>query len=107
MANKYNAKRTEYNGRTYHSKKEADYATQLDMQRHAQNPKDKVIKWIPQVKFAISINEKHICNYYLDFTVFYGDGHVEHIDVKGVKTPVYKLKKKCVEALYYIEIKEV
>lgn len=28
-------------------------------------------------------------------------------DVKGVKTPMYRLKKKCVEALYGIEIREI
>ena len=29
-----------------------------------------------------------------DFVVTYSDGHVEVIDVKGVRTDVYKLKRK-------------
>lgn len=45
--------------------------------------------------------------YVVDFIVFYSDGTVEFVDVKGVKTDMYLLKKKQVEHLYPIEIKEV
>jgi hypothetical protein len=44
--------------------------------------------------------------YFADFKVTYGDGRVEVVDVKGVKTPLYRFKKKCVEAGYNIIIKE-
>ena len=52
------------------------------------------------------INNKKICIYYLDFLVEYADGHIEHHDVKGFATPVYKLKKRLVEAVYAIKIME-
>ncbi len=45
--------------------------------------------------------------YVVDFIVFYTDGIVEFVDVKGQSTPMYVLKKKQVEYLYPIEIKEV
>ena len=45
--------------------------------------------------------------YKVDFQVFYEGGDVEFVDVKGVKTAMYILKKKQVESLYPIEIKEV
>lgn len=46
---------------------------------------------------------KRIFSYYCDFLI---DGK-EYIDTKGVKTPIYNLKKKLIESLYGIEIKEV
>jgi hypothetical protein len=45
--------------------------------------------------------------YVVDFQVFYPDGSVEYIDVKGMQTQMFKLKKKQVEALYPITIKIV
>ncbi len=42
-------------------------------------------------------------SYYADFLV---DG-ARVIDTKGVKTPIYKMKKKLIESLYDIEIEEV
>lgn len=41
-----------------------------------------------------------------DFQYWEGDARVVE-DVKGVKTPVYQLKKRIVEALYGIRIKEI
>jgi len=45
--------------------------------------------------------------YLVDFMIIYPDGKVEYIDVKGVKTSVYIIKKKQVEALYPIKIIEI
>ncbi len=42
--------------------------------------------------------------YRADFRVMYQDGTVEVIDVKGVQTPVFKLKAKCM-AHFYPEVK--
>lgn len=51
----------------------------------------------------------HVGVYVADFQ--YRDqaagGHTVVEDVKGMKTPVYRLKKKIVEACYGIEIREV
>ena len=38
--------------------------------------------------------------YTADFKVTYADGHVEIIDVKGIKTEVFKLKRKIFEFQY-------
>lgn len=53
------------------------------------------------------MNGKKICKYIADFRVTYADGRIEVVDVKGVRTGVYRLKKKLVEAQYGIIIIEV
>lgn len=100
---KYNNKKTEYNGRTYDSKREAHRAWELDMLQKAGEVKE--IEYQPV--FECVVNNKKICKYIADFKITYSDGHVEIEDVKGYKTDVYKLKKKLVEALHNIIILEV
>jgi len=104
---KYRNVQTEYGGRQFMSKKEAEYAMQLDYMRKATSPRDKVVEWVPQVPFQVVLNGKKICKYIADFKVTYADGRVEIVDVKGVRTDVYRLKKKLVEAQYGIQIIEV
>lgn len=61
-----------------------------------------------QPRYPLVVNDLKVGEYRADFSYFdneIGKWVVE--DVKGVKTPVYKLKKKLVSALYGIEIKEV
>jgi hypothetical protein len=45
--------------------------------------------------------------YIADFTYFEKDGQQVIEDVKGVRTPVYRLKKKIIEAEYGIAITEI
>jgi hypothetical protein len=104
---KYGNLKTEYDGYVYMSKKEANYAQQLDYLKKAKDPRDKVISFERQVPFQIILNGVKICKYMADFKVIFGDGHIEIIDVKGVRTQTYRLKKKLVEAQYGIVIKEV
>lgn len=53
-----------------------------------------------QVPFTLLDGYKHKgkavrgIKYYADFVVTYADGHREVIDVKGMRTEVYKIKKK-------------
>lgn len=103
---KYRNVQTEYAGLKFMSKKEAEYAMQLDWQKKAKG-KDKVLEWVPQVPFQVVLNGIKICKYIADFKVTYADGRVEIVDVKGVRTDVYRLKKKLVEAQYGIQIIEV
>lgn len=109
--NKFNAKRTVYAGVTYDSKKEARYAAQLDMQRKAEDPRIRVVGVARQVRYKIVVNGTLIGTYVLDFLVRYADNHKEHIDVKGLRTgaayELFRLKKKLVETIYHIKIKEV
>jgi hypothetical protein len=43
----------------------------------------------------------------IDYLVFYTNGVVRYIDVKGVETEMFKAKKKLVEALYPVKIDTV
>lgn len=104
---KYGNVKTVYKGQTFDSGKEAGYAKLLDTLRRAKNERDRVVSYETQFIYEIKVNGKHIANYFADFLVFYADGHSEVIDVKGVRTDVYKLKKKLVEAIHGIEIKEI
>jgi hypothetical protein len=60
-----------------------------------------------QPRFDIIVNHKKIGFYKADFRYVDEDGlsHIE--DAKGVSTPVYRLKKRLVEAMYSIVIEEV
>ena len=51
-------------------------------------------------------DDKVMFKYYADFEYYENDEYIVE-DVKGVKTPVYKLKKKLIEAQYKIRITEV
>jgi hypothetical protein len=104
---KYGNLKTEYNGYVYMSKKEANFAQELDYLKKATDPKERVVSFERQVPFQIEVNGKKICKYLCDFKVLYKDGHTEIIDVKGVRTNIYTLKKKLVEAIHGIVIKEV
>ena len=52
-----------------------------------------------QPSFKCLIDNKLVCTYRADFSYFTKTSRVVE-DVKGVKTPVYRIKKKLVEALY-------
>ncbi len=58
-----------------------------------------------QVKFPIVVNGCKICTWIADF-VYYENGEMITEDAKGYKNRVYKLKKKLVEAVYGIKIRE-
>jgi len=93
--NKYGAVKQTYNGRSYHSKKEAAYAMELHMRELA----GEITEIIPQYPLRLYVNGKKICNYYMDFKITLADGTVELIEVKGFETDVWRLKWKLTEAL--------
>lgn len=99
------------NGKVYASKKEMTYAIKLNSLKKAKRKEDRVVSVEEQVKFSLDVNGCHICNYILDFKVYYGDGRIEHIDVKGyTKGTIYrlfKMKSKLMEAIYGIDVIEV
>lgn len=97
---KYRNIRTEYNGRMYDSKKEAKHAAQLDMMRLATDPTQRVLGYKPQVRFSLEVKGKKIGVYVADFVVVFADNRSEVQDVKGMKTSLYKWKKKHFEAQY-------
>lgn len=61
-----------------------------------------------QVKYLLAVNGVKIADYVADFRYIDVKRQAEIVeDVKGVKTPVYRLKKKLVKAIYGIDIVEV
>jgi len=97
--------------RKFDSKKELAYAKELDLLVASGE-----VEWYErQLPFPIKINEQKITTYILDFQVAYANGTMEYVDVKGfdkrkqkfITTPVFKLKKKLVEAVYGIKLKLV
>lgn len=107
--NKFNAKRTSC-GATDHpahaSRKEAIRCSELQALQ-----KGKLIRGlVQQPKFPIVIYGEKICTYIGDwvFEERGPDGEWRKVlaDCKGMKTPIYKIKKKLVKAIYGITIRE-
>lgn len=99
---KYNAVKTEIDGFTFDSKKEAARYVELKFYEAANYIEDLEL----QPRFPCVVNGKKVCEYRADFK-YTQDGQTIVEDVKGHKTDVYRIKKKLVEALYGIEIKEL
>lgn len=59
-----------------------------------------------QPKFTIALNGRKVFTYRADFSYFEGQSRVIE-DVKGFRTPVYRLKKKIVEAQLGVVIREI
>ncbi len=98
VRHKFNAKPTTLDGMRFDSKAEARYYQRLKTRQLA----GEVLFFLRQVPFHLPGGVKYVC----DFLVFLTDGTAEFVDVKGVRTQTYAIKKKQVEALYPIEIKE-
>jgi len=92
---KYGNTTQRYNGISYDSIKEANYAEELDWRVKAKDIKS----WERQIKISLDVNGFHICNYYVDFKIIHNDGSVEYVEVKGFETEVWRLKWKLFEAL--------
>lgn len=60
-----------------------------------------------QVRYRLEVCGEKIADYVADFVVTFPDSRIEVQDVKGVRTPVYKLKKRLMKAIHKIEIKEI
>lgn len=95
---KYSAKKTVVDGITFDSKKEAKYYCDLKILKQ----KGEVLMFLRQVPFHLPGG----VIYRLDFLVFWADGRVQFVDVKGFKTRDYIIKKKLVESIYDVMITE-
>ncbi len=114
--NKYGAKKCEWQGRTFDSQAEMRRAQELEIMQRAGAISD--LQY--QVKFPLdacadanspgAINRcwypAKVCDYKCDFT-YVENGQLVVEDVKGMRTPVYALKKRWMKAQYGIEIREV
>lgn len=102
--NKYKNKRVIYNGHTFDSIKEANMYASLLILEKAKEIEDLVLqpKYILLESFEDANEKKHRpIVYYADFEFFdVKKRRVRIIDCKGMKTEVYKIKKKLFNNLY-------
>lgn len=108
---KYRAKRTTTpDGITHASKKQSvRWVLLRQLERSGE-----IINLRREVPFKLNVNGVHVCTYRADHVYDkplkkLGGGHTETVveDVKGFKTPSYRLKKKLMSAVLGIEILEV
>lgn len=112
---KYKNQITEVDGIKFHSKAEANYYSDLKRMMNAQIPSDKVEKFECQVPYVVCPEQKDVEGkvvekqvlYVADFVVDYADGRREVVDVKGMITPLYELKRKLMLKNFGIKIVEV
>ena len=95
--NKYNARKTTVCGRTFDSKREAEIY--LDLLSRKQYGEIVRIGFQPSYTLLAGFkdnqgNKQRAITYTADFFVTYADGRSEVIEVKGVKTRDYLLRKK-------------
>lgn len=110
MKHKYGARKTVVDGHTFDSKAEAKRYQELKLLQKAGVVKE--IELQPRFKLLPTFRKNGVTyrgiDYVGDFLVTYADGHQEVEDVKGVKTPVFQVKRKWFEHLYpELTIKEV
>lgn len=109
MNRKYHNRKTRYNGKVFDSRKEAERYAELKLMERA----GKITDLRTQVEYLLIpaqyINGKCVernCRYRADF-VYRQGGELVVEDVKGVRTDVYKIKRKLMLKEYGIQIKEV
>lgn len=100
---KYGNQKVEANGILFDSKAERDYYLLFILPRIQSGEITSVKihpKYVLQPAFEKNGKKYRAITYSADFEVQYKDGRKEVIDVKGVETQVFKLKKKLFEFLY-------
>jgi hypothetical protein len=100
---KYHAIKTEVDGFVFDSRREAARYRELKLLEQA----GKIFNLTLQPRYNMMLNGKRLGFYKADFQYITQSGAVITEDVKGVRTAVYRLKKKIVEAQYGITITEV
>jgi len=99
--NKYGAKRTEFNGKIYDSKFEAETAHSLEMRKKAKDIKDydtqfKMSCWLYDETGNKCFEVKHK----VDFRIHHNDGTYELLESKGIETVDYKWRRKVLEKVW-------
>ena len=106
--NKYGNTKVKLDGFTFDSLKERDRYLVLLMRQKMGEISGLQI----HPKFRLLVNEEKLCTYVADFQYYVCHSDIKGStfvveDVKGVKTAVYKLKKRLMKTILKIEIKEV
>ncbi|MCM3573313.1 DUF1064 domain-containing protein [Mesobacillus subterraneus] len=107
--NKFGNRKTVVDGITFDSRAEAKYYEQLKWLKKAKQIKDFKLqpKFLLQEAFKKNGNTIRKIEYKADFEIHNLDGSVEIIDVKGVETEAFKIKKKLFEKRYPYSLKLV
>lgn len=99
IRHKFRAKQTILDDIKFSSKKEAKRYQELKLLRE----KGEVLFFLRQTAFHLPGNVRYVC----DFMVFWTNGDITIEDVKGIRTDLFIVKKKILEAVYPIEITEI
>lgn len=102
MRRKYGNKKVTIDGMTFDSIKEAKRYGELKILQR----KGEISGLGCQPRFDLFVNGERICFYRADFDYMQCGKRVVE-DVKGVKTPVYQLKKRLMKACLGITITEI
>lgn len=104
---KYQNRKTVVDGLSFDSLKESRRYGELKLLERS----GRITGLEVQPAFRIVVNNCLICTYKADFRYVidapYASGQVVVEDVKGVQTPVYRLKKKLMLAVHGISVVEV
>lgn len=90
------AVRTEYDGRLYDSKAEAEFARTLDLRVRAGELK----RWERAVRYPLRVGGVVVGHYTPDFTLVHPDYSLEIVEIKGRVARDFPLRKRLFEALY-------
>lgn len=100
---KYRAQPTVVDGIRFASKREAARYQELKALETA----GEIVSLKTQVVYRLRVYGTDVGSYVADFVYAFPDCRAFVVeDCKGYRTPVYKLKKKLVKAIYGIEIRE-
>lgn len=99
---KYNAKKVQLDGYTFDSKSESEYYKQLKWLKENKQIKGFELQPLFLLQEAFKKNGKTFrkIEYTADFKVIHLDGSVEIIDIKGMVTDTFQLKRKLFERKY-------
>lgn len=95
---KYGARKTNVDGISFDSQAEANYYCKLKILLQ----KGEIDGFCRQARFLVTDGKdgEKGTEYVTDFVIFRRDGTYRIVDVKGVQTPVFKLKIKCMKEKY-------
>jgi hypothetical protein len=107
---KYHNTKQEIDGIVFDSKKEAKVYLDLKLMKQAGDIKgferQVVFELVPSQKEGKKVVERAV-TYRADFVINHSDGTQTVVDVKGVKTPDYKIKRKLMLWIKHIKVQEV
>ena len=106
---KYGNRKSVADGISFDSKHERDIYLKLKTAEKCGTIRDLQLQvpFVLQDKYTINGKTIRAIKYIADFTFINEQGQLEVWDAKGIKTDVYKLKKKIFEYKYGTEIHEV